>query len=194
MATTGSTFNTTTDNYYYEDYDDEICNTNGVNQFVAVFTPVFFSIVIILSLLGNILVIVILAKYENLKSLTNAFILNLAVSDLFFTAGLPFWAYSHMYGWTLGEHVCKIVNFVFYIGFYSSGCICLRCGQFNQNVMFLLRLFHFLLRSEKLRLTSVSQEEEKHLREDRKYTEQNNVFSDLIMQLFWEQYTVYIYI
>ncbi|XP_035860945.1 chemokine XC receptor 1-like isoform X4 [Sander lucioperca] len=123
MATTGSTFNTTTDNYYYEDYDDEICNTNGVNQFVAVFTPVFFSIVIILSLLGNILVIVILAKYENLKSLTNAFILNLAVSDLFFTAGLPFWAYSHMYGWTLGEHVCKIVNFVFYIGFYSSGIL-----------------------------------------------------------------------
>ncbi|XP_031150383.1 chemokine XC receptor 1-like isoform X3 [Sander lucioperca] len=122
MATTGSTFNTTI-NYYYEDYDDEICNTNGVNQFVAVFTPVFFSIVIIFSLLGNILVIVILAKYENLKSLTNAFILNLAVSDLFFTAGLPFWAYSHMYGWTLGEHVCKIVNFVFYTGFYSSGIL-----------------------------------------------------------------------
>ncbi|XP_039670752.1 chemokine XC receptor 1 [Perca fluviatilis] len=126
MATNGSTFNTTTDDYYdYYDYNyqEEMCNTKGVNQFGAVFTPVFFSIVIILSLLGNILVIVILAKYENLKSLTNAFILNLAVSDLFFTTGLPFWAYSHMYGWTLREHACKIVNFVFYIGYYSSGIL-----------------------------------------------------------------------
>ncbi|XP_032386368.1 chemokine XC receptor 1 isoform X1 [Etheostoma spectabile] len=121
MATTGSMFYTIPENQS-EDYD-EICDPTAVNQFAAIFTPGFFSIVIIFSLLGNILVIVILAKYENLKSLTNAFILNLAVSDLFFTTGLPFWAYYHMYGWTLGENACKIVNFVFYIGFYSSGIL-----------------------------------------------------------------------
>ncbi|XP_044074779.1 chemokine XC receptor 1-like isoform X1 [Siniperca chuatsi] len=122
-----STLNTTLDNYSYynfdNDYDDEVCNRTSVMQFGAIFTPVFFSIVVILSLFGNILVIVILAKYENLKSLTNAFILNLAVSDLFFTAGLPFWAYYHMYGWTLGDPACKIVNFVFSVGFYSSGIL-----------------------------------------------------------------------
>ncbi|XP_018531763.1 chemokine XC receptor 1 [Lates calcarifer] len=106
---------------YYTDYENEICDTTVVKHFGAIFTPVFFSIVVILSLFGNILVIVILAKYENLKSLTNAFILNLAVSDLFFTAGLPFWAYYHMSGWTLGETACKVVSFVFYVGFYSSG-------------------------------------------------------------------------
>ncbi|XP_044074780.1 C-C chemokine receptor type 4-like isoform X2 [Siniperca chuatsi] len=87
-----STLNTTLDNYSYynfdNDYDDEVCNRTSVMQFGAIFTPVFFSIVVILSLFGNILVIVILAKYENLKSLTNAFILNLAVSDLFFTAAV----------------------------------------------------------------------------------------------------------
>lgn len=92
-------------------------------QFGAIFTPVFFSFVVIFSLFGNILVIVILAKYENLRCITNAFILNLAVSDLFFTAGLPFWAYYHMYGWTLGEVACKTINFVFYTGFYSSGIL-----------------------------------------------------------------------
>ncbi|XP_071348466.1 chemokine XC receptor 1-like [Trachinotus anak] len=108
---------------YDYDYPDEGCNNTSVIEFGATFTTVFFSIVVILSLFGNILVIVILAKYENLKSLTNAFILNLAVSDLLFTAGLPFWAYYHMYGWTLGEPACKIVNFVFNIGFYSSGIL-----------------------------------------------------------------------
>uniref|UniRef100_A0A667YCK8 X-C motif chemokine receptor 1 n=1 Tax=Myripristis murdjan TaxID=586833 RepID=A0A667YCK8_9TELE len=110
-------------NYYVSDYEDEVCNKTTVNQFGAMSTLVFFSIVVIFSLFGNILAMVILAKYENLKSLTNTFILNLAVSDLIFTVGLPFWAYYYMYGWTLGEHTCKIVSFVFYIGFYSSGIL-----------------------------------------------------------------------
>ncbi|XP_040912093.1 chemokine XC receptor 1-like [Toxotes jaculatrix] len=110
--------------YSYDDeYVDEACDKTSIVQFGAIFTPVFFSIVVILSLFGNILVIVILAKYENLKSLTNAFILNLAISDLFFTAGLPFWAYYHMYGWTLGDPACKIINFLFDVGFCSSGIL-----------------------------------------------------------------------
>ncbi|XP_028988815.1 chemokine XC receptor 1-like [Betta splendens] len=115
MATTDFTDTT------IPDYEDEICNKTSVIEFGAIFTPVFFSIVVILSLFGNILVIVILVKFENLRSLTNTLILNLAVSDLFFTAGLPFWASYHMYGWTLGEAACKTVSFIFYTGFYSSG-------------------------------------------------------------------------
>lgn len=121
--TTDTVFDSTTDPYYSYDYGDEMCDKTRVMQFGTIFIPVFFSIMVIFSLFGNILVIVILAKYENLKSLTNAFILNLAVSDLFFTVGLPFWAYYHMYGWTLGEPACKIVNFVFFVGFYSSGIL-----------------------------------------------------------------------
>ncbi|XP_042353932.1 chemokine XC receptor 1-like [Plectropomus leopardus] len=131
MEPTGSPFDITTEelydyaldlNYTY-DYEDEMCNKTNIRHFGAIFTSVFFSIVVILSLFGNILVIVILAKYENIKSLSNAFILNLAISDLLFTTGLPFWAYYHVYGWTLGEAACKIVNFVFYVGFYSSGIL-----------------------------------------------------------------------
>ena len=112
------------DDYYSNDSTgtDEICKLETV-QFRAVIVPVFFSAVVIVSLLGNILVMVILAKYENLRSLTNALILNLAVSDLIFTVGLPFWAYYHMYGWNLGETACKIVSFIFYVGFYSSGIL-----------------------------------------------------------------------
>ncbi|XP_060940963.1 chemokine XC receptor 1-like [Limanda limanda] len=124
--TTGiiSTFDTTFDpSYYSENYVDEVCDKTKTVLFGSIFTPVFLSIVVLLSLFGNILVIVILAKYENLKLLTNAFILNLAVSDLFFTAGLPFWAYYSVDGWNLGEAACKIVNFVFYVGFYSSGVL-----------------------------------------------------------------------
>ncbi|XP_058497045.1 chemokine XC receptor 1-like [Solea solea] len=110
-------------NYYSNDYENELCDKSSVTKFGGNFTVVFYSIVVILSVFGNSLIIGILAKFENLKSLTNAFILNLAVSDLFFTTGLPFWAYYHIHGWTLGEPACKIVSFVFYVGFYSSGVL-----------------------------------------------------------------------
>ncbi|XP_070397982.1 chemokine XC receptor 1 [Nothobranchius furzeri] len=108
--------------HLYSNYDDESCNQTNVISFGAFLTPLFFSIVTILSLFGNILVLVILVKYENLKSLINTFILNLAVSDLLFTAGLPFWAHYHIKSkWILGEPLCIMINFIFYAGFYSSG-------------------------------------------------------------------------
>uniref|UniRef100_UPI0037E7E73E chemokine (C motif) receptor 1a, duplicate 1 n=1 Tax=Semicossyphus pulcher TaxID=241346 RepID=UPI0037E7E73E len=102
------------------DYGDQVCEKEQVVEFGFYTIPVFFSVVITLSLVGNILVLVILALYENLKSLTNIFILNLAVSDLVFTTGLPFWAIYHIWGWIFSEIVCKIVTFVFFTGFYSS--------------------------------------------------------------------------
>lgn len=103
-----------------EDIEDEVCEKGDLVKFGSIAIPIFFSVVIILSLTGNILVLVILALYENLKSLTNIFILNLAISDLVFTTGLPFWAVYHIQEWVFSEVLCKIVNFVFYTGFYSS--------------------------------------------------------------------------
>ncbi|XP_032381493.1 chemokine XC receptor 1-like [Etheostoma spectabile] len=105
---------------YDDDYVDQVCEKGEVVKFGSIAIPVFFSVVITLSLVGNILVLVILALYENLKSLTNIFILNLAISDLVFTTGLPFWAFYHVWGWLFSEVLCKIVTFVFFTGFYSS--------------------------------------------------------------------------
>ncbi|KAM3620443.1 uncharacterized protein V6R79_023530 [Siganus canaliculatus] len=111
------TFN---ESIYDTDYEDEVCEKGQVVKFGSIFVPVFFSVVIALSITGNILVLIILALYENLKSLTNIFILNLAISDLVFTVGLPFWASYHIWGWLFSEILCKIVTFVFFTGFYSS--------------------------------------------------------------------------
>ncbi|XP_023195066.1 chemokine XC receptor 1-like [Xiphophorus maculatus] len=105
---------------YDQDYEDEVCDKSKVVIFGSIAIPIFFSIVITLSLTGNILVLVILALYENMKSLTNIFIANLAVSDLVFTIGLPFWAIYDVWGWVFSETACKIVHFVFFTGFYSS--------------------------------------------------------------------------
>ncbi|XP_062843345.1 chemokine XC receptor 1-like [Trichomycterus rosablanca] len=111
-----------TDEYpnYTFDYSDDACNDTEVRRFESVVTPIFFTIVIILSCVGNVLVLWILNRYENLSSLTNAFLVNVAISDLLFTAGLPFWASYHVWGWTFGNIGCKLVSFVFYLGYYSS--------------------------------------------------------------------------
>lgn len=113
-------YNSKDDYDYDDDYDDEVCDKTKLVKFGSIAIPVFFSVVIILSLIGNILVLAILALYENLKTVNNIFILNLAISDLLFTAGLPFWAIYSSLGWVLADMLCNIVNFIFYTGFYSS--------------------------------------------------------------------------
>ncbi|XP_030642585.1 chemokine XC receptor 1-like, partial [Chanos chanos] len=115
-----SDFFTDTPDYYATSYDNELCDRIEVMTVGSIAVPVFYSVVVVLSFIGNILVIVILALFENFKSLQNTFILNLALSDLMFTAGLPFWAYYLIWGWTLGDTMCKAVKFVFSAGFYSS--------------------------------------------------------------------------
>ncbi|KAL7859215.1 hypothetical protein SRHO_G00143620 [Serrasalmus rhombeus] len=106
--------------YEYSEEYDEVCYKETVAKVGSIAVPLFFSIVVFLSLAGNILVLVILGLYENFRSLTNIFILNLAVSDLMFTLGLPFWSSYFIWGWTFGDAVCKGVNFVFSAGYYSS--------------------------------------------------------------------------
>ncbi|XP_017566979.1 chemokine XC receptor 1-like isoform X2 [Pygocentrus nattereri] len=100
--------------------DPGFCAKETVAKVGSIAVPLFFSIVVLLSLAGNILVLVILGLYENFRSLTNIFIINLAVSDLMFTLGLPFWSSYFIWGWTFGDAVCKGVNFVFSAGYYSS--------------------------------------------------------------------------
>lgn len=109
-------------NYSY-DYEDELCHLTEGADIKGYVVAAYFFLVVVVSLLGNILVMVILLKYENPRNLTNTLILNLALSDLFFTVGLPFWAYCSLYGWTLGEPACKVVMFIFYVGFYSGGIL-----------------------------------------------------------------------
>ncbi|XP_046725456.1 chemokine XC receptor 1-like isoform X2 [Silurus meridionalis] len=106
--------------YYSDDYEDGLCHKEEVAKVGSIVVPLFFGIVVVFSLIGNILVLVIIGLYENLKSLTNIFILNLALSDLLFTFGLPFWAWYYIWGWNLGDVACKAVSFFFYAGFYSS--------------------------------------------------------------------------
>ncbi|XP_034167709.2 chemokine XC receptor 1-like [Pangasianodon hypophthalmus] len=104
-------------NSFY-DYELHTSGFNAVQRHFELF--IILSIVIILSVIGNILVVVISVFYMRLRSLTIIFILNLALSDLLFTVGLVFKVCSHIWGLNRGDAACKAVHFVSSAGFYSN--------------------------------------------------------------------------
>uniref|UniRef100_A0A673J942 Chemokine (C motif) receptor 1a, duplicate 1 n=1 Tax=Sinocyclocheilus rhinocerous TaxID=307959 RepID=A0A673J942_9TELE len=93
--------NTVDPNYLIEVYSDELCRKEVVKVGSSAIPLIFTAAVV-------------------LTCLTNVSILNLAVRDLLFIFGLPFWASYYIWGWTFGEVGCKAVKFFFYVGFYSS--------------------------------------------------------------------------
>ncbi|GAB0184311.1 chemokine XC receptor 1 [Grus americana] len=106
--------------YAYSSNESNVCEMGNYFVFHTHLTTVLYTLAFLLSLLGNTLVLWILFKYENLTSLTNVSIMNLCVSDLVFSCMLPFWAVDQSFGWIFGEFLCKAVNAVFSIGYYSG--------------------------------------------------------------------------
>ncbi|KAH1177277.1 hypothetical protein KIL84_010979 [Mauremys mutica] len=78
---------------YYYDQDGAAPCSNDVKHFASHFLPPLYSLVLIFGLVGNVLVVLILIKYKKLRSMTDIYLLNLAISDLLFILSLPFWAY-----------------------------------------------------------------------------------------------------
>ncbi|KAM9349895.1 chemokine XC receptor 1-like [Symphorus nematophorus] len=96
-----------------DDYCDDTIDFDTISGAV-------FIVVFIFSVTGNILLLCVLFIYENLKNVTNLFVLNLACSDLVFTVTLPFWAVSHLHHWIFGDFACKFMVSIYFIGLYSS--------------------------------------------------------------------------
>ncbi|NXN92989.1 CCR5 protein, partial [Rhinopomastus cyanomelas] len=100
--------------------DSEPCMGTDEKHFAAKLLPPLYSLVVIFGLTGNLLVVLILVKYKRLKSMTDIYLLNLAISDLLFIFSLPFWAYYAVYDWIFGEALCRILSGVYLLGFYSG--------------------------------------------------------------------------
>ncbi|XP_020794520.1 somatostatin receptor type 5-like [Boleophthalmus pectinirostris] len=72
-------------------------------------TAVVFIIVFIVGLLGNSLVIYVVVRYAKMKTVTNLYILNLALADELYILGIPFLTTQNvLYYWPYGEFLCKI--------------------------------------------------------------------------------------
>ncbi|XP_012595579.1 C-X-C chemokine receptor type 2-like [Microcebus murinus] len=87
---------------------------------------VIYALVFLLSLLGNSLVMLVILYSRVGRSVTDVYVLNLAMADLLFALTLPIWAASKVNGWIFGTALCKLVSLLKEVNFYS-GILLLAC-------------------------------------------------------------------
>ncbi|XP_028267658.1 somatostatin receptor type 5-like isoform X2 [Parambassis ranga] len=72
-------------------------------------TAVIYTIVFIVGFLGNTLAIYVMLRYAKMKTVTNMYILNLAVADELYILGIPFLGTnSALSYWPYGDFFCKV--------------------------------------------------------------------------------------
>ncbi|XP_032017837.1 atypical chemokine receptor 2 [Hylobates moloch] len=110
--------------FYYYDYLDEVafmlCRKDAVVSFGKVFLPVFYSLIFVLGLSGNLLLLMVLLRYVPRRRMAEIYLLNLAISNLLFLVTLPFWGISVAWHWVFGNFLCKMVSTLYTINFYSG--------------------------------------------------------------------------
>ncbi|XP_031418912.1 atypical chemokine receptor 4 isoform X2 [Clupea harengus] len=109
----------TSDNDSYEDYHT-VCEKHDVRSFAGAFLPVVYSISFVIGVAGNAMVVAVYAYHKRLKTMTDAFVVHLAVADLLLLFTLPFWAVDAARGWQVGAVLCKLVSALYTINFTCS--------------------------------------------------------------------------
>ncbi|CAD5118393.1 unnamed protein product [Dimorphilus gyrociliatus] len=85
--------------------------TNGTYEieFSSIIYAFIYSLICVLGTIGNGLVIIVIIRYAKMKTVTNTYLLNLAISDLCFLVGLPFLTVTILVRhWIFGSSMCKI--------------------------------------------------------------------------------------
>ncbi|XP_002713326.3 C-C chemokine receptor type 2 [Oryctolagus cuniculus] len=102
------------------DYDSEPCHKTDVKQVAAQLLPPLYSLVFVCGFVGNLLVVLILINCKKLKSMTDIYLLNLAISDLLFLLTLPLWAHYAAAEWVFGSAMCKLSTGMYHMGYFGG--------------------------------------------------------------------------
>lgn len=140
----------TTEDYWtfddYENYTDSLnigwsatpCSQDNIYTFAQRYSPVVYCLVFILAFVGNVLVLCVIRRYRNSQSsgacafsLTDTFLLHLAISDLLLAFTLPLFAVQWAHQWVFGLAACKISGALFSLNRYS-GILFLACISFDR--------------------------------------------------------------
>jgi len=80
-----------------------------IPDYVMTIIQVFYALVCMLGLLGNSLVIYVVLRFSKMHTVTNTYILHLAMADECFLVGIPFLIVTmFMREWPFGTTMCKI--------------------------------------------------------------------------------------
>ncbi|XP_049727370.1 P2Y purinoceptor 8 [Elephas maximus indicus] len=89
---------------------------------IAVVLPVVYSLVVLVSIPGNLLSLWVLCRHIGPRSPSVIFMINLSLTDLALALVLPFQIYYHCnrHHWVFGVLLCNVVTVAFYANMYSS--------------------------------------------------------------------------
>ncbi|XP_062993841.1 C-C chemokine receptor type 7 [Elgaria multicarinata webbii] len=107
------------DTFDYSDFE-EVCRKDEIRRFRATFLPTIYSLVCFVGLAGNGLVMLTYIYFKRLKTMTDIYLLNLALADILFLLTLPFWAVSAAKYWVFKEFACKAVHCICQMSFFSG--------------------------------------------------------------------------
>ncbi|XP_070705080.1 C-C chemokine receptor type 6a [Pempheris klunzingeri] len=133
--------------YNFTDYDlVPPCTHQNNHSVELVVGPYIHSIICILGFLGNSLVIVTYAFYKRTKSMTDVYLLNVAIADLLFVASLPLIVYNELSWWSMGPVACKLLRGSYSVNLYS-GMLLLACISTDRYIAIVQARRSFRLRS-----------------------------------------------
>ncbi|XP_049761338.1 C-C chemokine receptor type 6 [Elephas maximus indicus] len=139
-----------TDMDYSEDGWAFPCSLWEVRKFSSLFVPIAYALICIFGLLGNILVVITFAFYKKAKSMTDVYLLNMAIADILFVLTLPFWAVNHASGtWYFSNVLCKLIKGIYAVNF-NCGMLLLTCISLDRYVAIVQATKSFRLRSKTL--------------------------------------------
>ncbi|XP_066533422.1 C-C chemokine receptor type 6a [Hoplias malabaricus] len=128
---------------------EEPCSVQG-NHKVQYFLQVYVhSLICILGFVGNTLVIITYAFYKRTKSMTDVYLLNVAIADILFVVALPLIIFSEQNDWALGTWSCKLLRGIYSINVYS-GMLLLACISLDRYLAIVQARRSFRLRSRTL--------------------------------------------
>ncbi|XP_004867429.1 P2Y purinoceptor 8 [Heterocephalus glaber] len=89
---------------------------------LAVVLPAAYSLVVLVSIPGNLFALWVLCRHIGPRSPSVIFMINLSVTDLLLATVLPFQIYYHCNGhhWVFGRPLCNVVTVAFYANMYGS--------------------------------------------------------------------------
>lgn len=108
--------------YEDQDYDNLYCDRSSSRMFRGHFEPPLFWIIAVVGGVGNLAVVWIYLNFRRrLKTMTDVYLLNLAVADLLFLVTLPLWAAEASQDcWSFGSALCKLNSALYKVNLFSS--------------------------------------------------------------------------
>lgn len=105
-----------------ESQPNETCNVFTYKEAARILFPIFYVIVLVVSVFGNSLVLYITCQRKKKFNSTTLYLINLAISDTLFTLALPgrITYYIRGFDWPFGEHFCRLTAVIFYSNTYTG--------------------------------------------------------------------------